>query len=125
MSAGDSIYASIWETADENADEPFYVTVGTFVSASVSGTNINVVVSVGSNVSYEVDQLRSGDMMECDPLYIGNSNDEDPEVSWSPQIRLSGDEGDATGEYAATMLADAMESASGGDDVTLACVLNI
>lgn len=123
-SSGDDIWASVWDNADDNSNEPFYVLVGTLVSVSTASQAILMTVETGSDVSSEVSQLRNGDLLECDPLYIGRAGDGDPETEWSPPVMLAADEDETYGEFASVMLADAMEAAAAGGSPTLECQLN-
>lgn len=92
--------------------------MGFITNVSSSGNYVYVKVKpYSTEVEDVINNLRHGDMLEMEPLYLGGENGDAPWDSWAPHFTLSAD--DNNGDYASDALADALESVANGNDEQL------
>lgn len=109
-----------WAGASDSYDGEDYLFCAMGVITNVSSSGNYVYINIEpypTEVEDVINNLRNGDMLEMEPLYLGGENGDSPWDSWNPHFTLSAEDND--GDYASDALADALESVANGNDEQL------
>lgn len=109
-------WAGISDSYD--GEDSYFECMGYITNVSSSGGYVYVKLEpYPDEVESVINNLRNGDMLEMDPLYLGGENGDSPWDSWDPHFALYAE--DNNGDYASSALADALESVMNGNDEQL------